>query len=132
MGFYFCGRYINTDADDKNVERDMYAVIPYFRVSEIILGMRCGKMILKDSLVILFWHPSRNAIMPKWRWLDKFIGGEKIAISTISVNLSYKIIFVFCMLHTFFMHLRQITIIPMLSKSPGTRADHSPISALSS
>jgi len=38
MGFYFCGRYINTDADDKNVERDMYAVIPYFRGSENHIG----------------------------------------------------------------------------------------------
>jgi len=33
MEFYFCGRYINTDADDKKVERDMYATIPFFRGS---------------------------------------------------------------------------------------------------
>jgi len=30
MSFYFCGRYINTDADEKKVERDTYAAIPYF------------------------------------------------------------------------------------------------------
>ena len=33
MGFYFYGRYINIDADDKNVERDMYAALSYFRHS---------------------------------------------------------------------------------------------------
>jgi len=33
MKFYFCGRYINTNADDKEVERDMCAAIPYFRGS---------------------------------------------------------------------------------------------------
>jgi len=31
MKFYFCERYINTDADDKKVEQDMNAAIPYFR-----------------------------------------------------------------------------------------------------
>jgi len=30
MGFYFCGKYICTDGDDKEVERDMYAAISYF------------------------------------------------------------------------------------------------------
>ena len=30
MKFYFCGRYINTDATDKKVERDMYVAIPHF------------------------------------------------------------------------------------------------------
>ena len=31
MGFYFCGRY--TDCDDKEVERDMFAAVSYFRGS---------------------------------------------------------------------------------------------------
>ena len=31
MGFYFCGKYIYTDGDEKEVERDMYAALPYFR-----------------------------------------------------------------------------------------------------
>ena len=30
MGFYFCGSYINTDADENEVERDMYTVVSYF------------------------------------------------------------------------------------------------------
>jgi len=31
--FFFCGKYINTDADGKKVEQDMYATIPYYRGS---------------------------------------------------------------------------------------------------
>ena len=55
MRFYFCGSYINTDADDKEVERDMHGAIMYFRGSnDHILGMRSEKMILKNFLVILF------------------------------------------------------------------------------
>ena len=30
MKFYFCERYINADANDKEVEWDMYAAISYF------------------------------------------------------------------------------------------------------
>jgi len=38
MGFYFRGRYINIDADNKKVERDMYAAIPYFWGSNDHIG----------------------------------------------------------------------------------------------
>jgi len=38
MGFYFCDRYINTNADDKEVERDMYAAILYFWDSNDHIG----------------------------------------------------------------------------------------------
>jgi len=31
MNFYFCGKYIYTDGDEKEVERDMYAALSYFR-----------------------------------------------------------------------------------------------------
>jgi len=34
--------------------------------------------------------------------LDRIIDGEKIAIITTMVSLSYKIIFVACMLHIFY------------------------------
>jgi len=54
MGFYFCARYINTDADEMEVKRDMYAALPYFEVLMIILGIRSGKAILKLFSVILF------------------------------------------------------------------------------
>ena len=33
MRFYFCGKYIYTDGDEKEVEKDMYATLSYFRGS---------------------------------------------------------------------------------------------------
>ena len=30
MGLYVCGSYINTDADEKEVEQDMYMAVPHF------------------------------------------------------------------------------------------------------
>ena len=33
MGFYFVGLYKYTDGDEKEVEQDVYAAIPYFRDS---------------------------------------------------------------------------------------------------
>jgi len=38
MGFYFCDRYINIDADDKDVERNMYAAILNFWGSNDHIG----------------------------------------------------------------------------------------------
>ena len=52
MGFYFCGKYIYTDGDEKEVERDMYAALPYFRGFMIKMGMKSGKTILRISLGI--------------------------------------------------------------------------------
>ena len=31
MRFCFCGKYIYTDGDEKEIERDMYAALSYFR-----------------------------------------------------------------------------------------------------
>jgi len=47
MGFYFCDRYKNIDANDKKVERDMYAAISYFWGSNDQEGMKIGKTISK-------------------------------------------------------------------------------------
>ena len=33
MSFYFYGKYIYTEGDEKEVEWDMYVTIPYFRDS---------------------------------------------------------------------------------------------------
>ena len=30
MAFYFCGRYINIDGDEKEVERDMFTIVMHF------------------------------------------------------------------------------------------------------
>ena len=34
MKFYFCEKYINTEANDKEVKRDMYAALPCFQDSD--------------------------------------------------------------------------------------------------
>ena len=31
MSFYFCGKYIYIVGNEKEVERDMHAALPYFR-----------------------------------------------------------------------------------------------------
>ena len=44
MKFYFCGKYIYTDGDEKEVEGDMYAALPYFRGSNDLDGYeKCEK-----------------------------------------------------------------------------------------
>ena len=53
--------------------------------------------------------------------MEKLVGGEKTNIDSTDVGLSYKI-FVLNMIHTFFMHLRQIVKNLMLSMSPSSRA----------
>ena len=65
MKFYFCERYINTDADDKKVERDMYTAILYFRGSNDHYGYEIEKIILKIYSVISLLHLSRCAAMSK-------------------------------------------------------------------
>ena len=30
MTFYFCGRYIDIDTDEKEMERDMFTAVPHF------------------------------------------------------------------------------------------------------
>jgi len=33
MEFYFCSKYIHTNGDEKEVERDIFASLPYFQGS---------------------------------------------------------------------------------------------------
>jgi len=53
MCFYFFGQFIYTDGDDKQVELDMYTVVPFFEVLMPVMAMNTGKTILKISSVIL-------------------------------------------------------------------------------
>ena len=48
MRFYFCGKYIYSDGDEKEVERDMYEALPYL-VFMIKMGMKSEKTILRIS-----------------------------------------------------------------------------------
>jgi len=52
MGFYFCGQYIHTDGDPKEVEWKMYAAVPTFRDFYDRYVMKTGKAILKLSSII--------------------------------------------------------------------------------
>ena len=47
MGFYFCGKYIYTDGDEKEVE--MYAALPFFQNFYVMMGMKSEKTILRIS-----------------------------------------------------------------------------------
>ena len=49
MRFYFCGKYIHTDGDEKYVERDMYAALSFFRVLMIRMNTKSEKINLKIS-----------------------------------------------------------------------------------
>ena len=49
MEIYFCGKYIYIDGDEKEVERDMYASLPYFQGLMIMMDMKREKTKLKIS-----------------------------------------------------------------------------------
>ena len=51
----------------------------------------------------------------------RLTGGGQTIIDFVDVDLSYRIFFIFDMLHTFFMYLRQIVNSLMLSMSPSLR-----------
>jgi len=78
-----------------------------FGVLIIILGMRSGKMMLKNFFSYFVVTSEQNYHYVQMKLLDRLIGGGKTVVSTINVGLYCKIIFVVCTLHTFFMHLRQ-------------------------
>ena len=54
MTFYFYGKCIYTNYDDKEVERSMFAAFSYFRVLMTVMVIKTGKAILKLYSVILF------------------------------------------------------------------------------
>ena len=47
MRFYFCEKYIYTDGDEKEVERDMHAALLYFRDFYDQDDMKSEKIILR-------------------------------------------------------------------------------------
>ena len=63
MGFYFCGRYINTDCDDKYVEWVMFEAL-FVGVLMIIVDMKLEKEILKIFIAISFGQLRINVAMP--------------------------------------------------------------------
>ena len=81
MGFYFCGRYINIDAEDKEVERDMYATLPYFQGSNDHDGYEKWENHLEDFFSYFFLTPEQNCRYAQlklagesyWWWEDSHI-----------------------------------------------------------
>ena len=52
MRFYFCGKYINTNCEDKYIKRAIFEAVPFFRSFNDLMDMKPGKTILKITLVI--------------------------------------------------------------------------------
>ena len=82
MSFYFYSRYIHTDGDEKEVERNVCGCLDFLE----FLWPLWLRSLRKQSSVILFWHLSRSVVMPKWDWLKKLIDGGKIVIVLVNVG----------------------------------------------
>ena len=100
MGFYFCGRYIYNDGDEKKVEWDMYAAMSCFRGSHDRDGYEKSESNLEafSYFVLAFEQKCRYAQMrlvieAYWWWKDNH--------SSYRYWLSCKTYFVFSMLCTF-------------------------------
>ena len=81
MDFYFCGRYIYTNGDNKEVERDMYAAISYFRGSNDHNGYEKQKDHLEYFFSYFFSTPKQKYYYAQmklagevyWQWKDNCI-----------------------------------------------------------
>jgi len=81
MGFYFCGKYIYTDGDKKEVKRKCMQLSRIFGVLIIIMDMRSLKIILKIffSCFYLTLEQKRHYAQLKlaekayWWWEDSHI-----------------------------------------------------------
>ena len=65
MRFYFCDRYIYTYGNEEEVERDMYAAIPYFLGSDDHYGYEKWKINLKDFFSYFVLNLNRSVTMSK-------------------------------------------------------------------
>jgi len=100
MKFYFCGRYINTDAEDKEVERDMYATIHTFGVLMIMMGVKSEKS-SRGFFSYFSLTPKQkchNALMKLAGVIYRCCG--RTTKATVDIDLSDKIFFMLGMLHT--------------------------------
>ena len=65
MKFYFCEKYINTEADEKEVEKDMYQLSRIFGVLMIMMGMQSEKTNLKIFFRYFYLTLEKKRQMPK-------------------------------------------------------------------
>ena len=88
MGFFFCGKYINTDCEDKYVERAMIGSISFFRGFNDHYGYEAWKNDLKDFFSYFFMTTEKNVAIPDLSWMEKFIIGGEIIIDYVDIGLS--------------------------------------------
>ena len=129
MSFYFCDKYINTDCEDKYVERAMFVRLShFFEVLIIVMDLKLGKAILKKKISYFPCQLRKNAVMRDLSRMEKLIIGGEVTIDFVNIGLSCKT-FVLGMLHPF-IPLNQIAESLMLSKSLNLRAYQSLILSL--
>ena len=88
MGFYFCVSYINTDADDKKVEQDMYAAIPYFGGFDDHYRYEKWKNNLEFFFSYFVLTAEQKCHYAQMKLVEKAYYWEMTVISTIDVGLS--------------------------------------------
>jgi len=73
MGFYFCEKYINTEADEKKVERNIYAALSYFlgsndffRYFSLTPAQKCQYAQLKLTKEAYWWWENSHIDCRDW------------------------------------------------------------------
>ena len=76
MAFYFCGRYINIDADEREVKHDMFTTVPHFWGSSDRYGYE-WKNHLEDFFSYFsltseqkYQHGQLRLVGEAYRWLE--------------------------------------------------------------
>ena len=93
MSFYFCDKYINTDCDDKYIERAMFEVVPLFWGFNDRYGYEARESDLEDLFSYFSLKTEKNAFMPDLSWMEKLIIGGEIIIDYVDIGLSCKTFF---------------------------------------
>ena len=65
MGLYLYGSYINTDADEKEVEHDMYTIVSHFWGSHDRYGYKEWENHLEEFFSYFSLTSEQKIVMPK-------------------------------------------------------------------
>ena len=77
MRFYFCDRFINTDADEKKVKQDMYAALSYFRGSNDHIEYEEWESNFEAFFCYFILTSEQKYHYVQMKQLDRLIGGKK-------------------------------------------------------
>ena len=75
MGFYFCGWYIRTRGDPKQVENDMYDVVPIFRGSYDLYGYEVWESNLKSFFSYFALTSEQKCYYARMKLMEEHIIG---------------------------------------------------------